>query len=499
MTSSPPVQPEETPSVATSAVRTLSGPAESWIGDQISAQICRHHHRRLRRIGWEHAFDAPPGGWATGDTKPRSGNSVEILIDGAEILTAIVDELERARSHVHITGWFFTPSFALKRDGDPVVLRDLLAGLAERIDVRLLSWAGAPLPLFRPSRSDVREMRDRLVDRTRIEVALDSHERPMHCHHEKTIVIDDRVAFVGGLDLTSEAGDRFDHRHHPARAAVGWHDAATRIEGPAVTDVAEHFAMRWHEVTGERVPALPPAEPAGNVEVHVVRTIPEKIYDATPKGVFSVLESYVRALKGAKRFIYLENQFLWSPEVAAILSEKIANPPTDDFRLLLLLPAKPNSGADDTRGVLGELLETDEGNGRVYASTIYARSGARADPIYVHAKVGVVDDAWMTIGSANLNEHSLFNDTEMNIVVHDPDLARRTRLELWSEHLELPISEIDGDPVEVIDEHWKPVSQAQHELRQAGRPLTHRLVCLPHLSKRTSRLLGPISGLFVDG
>ena len=116
--------------------------------------------------------------------------------------------------------------------------------------------------------------------------------------------------------------------------------------------------------------------------------MPEKIYKATPTGDFGILESYVRAIRAAQRFIYLENQFLWSPEIASILAEKIAHPPTPDFRLLVVLPAKPNTGADDTRGVLGELLEADADKGRVFASTLYARSGPRADPIYVHAKLG---------------------------------------------------------------------------------------------------------------
>ena len=167
------------------------------------------------------------------DSPPRLGNAVEVLIDGAHALPAMARELRQARSHVHIAGWFFTPGFALERDGDPVVLRDLLAELAERIDVRMLAWAGAPLPLFHPDRKDVRQMRDGFVDPgTRIQFALDAHERPMHCHHEKTIVIDDRVAFVGGIDLTTESGDRFDATHHPARADLGWHDVCARIEGP---------------------------------------------------------------------------------------------------------------------------------------------------------------------------------------------------------------------------------------------------------------------------
>src|SRR4029450_879798 len=121
---------------------------------------------------------------------------------------------------------------------------DLLADLAEHLDVRVLAWAGAPLPLFRPSRREMRKIREELSTATKIECALDAKERPMHCHHEKTIVIDDRVAFVGGLDLTSESGDRFDFNRHPPRASVGWHDACTRLEGTAVADVAEHFQMR---------------------------------------------------------------------------------------------------------------------------------------------------------------------------------------------------------------------------------------------------------------
>ncbi len=477
----------------------MSTPAEKWLGNQISRQICAHHHRRLHRIGWDRALAPSAGGWAEADPPPRPNNSVDVLIDGAEALPAIAEELLQAESHIHLAGWYFTPSLALIRDGEHVILRDLLAELAERVDVRVLAWAGAPLPLFRPSRKDVAQMRDRLSDRSKVQIALDSHERPLHCHHEKTIVIDDRVAFVGGVDLTSESGDRFDTPVHHARAAVGWHDIAARVEGPAVTDVATHFNLRWHEVTSETLGPPAQAKPAGDVEIQIVRTIPERIYKAMPKGDFSILESYARALRDAKRFIYLENQFLWSPEIAVILGDKIAHPPSDDFRIVLLLPSRPNSGADDTRGVLGELLEADAGKGRIFASALFARSGRRADPIYVHAKLGIVDDEWMTIGSANLNEHSLFNDTEMNLVTHDAALARKTRIRLWSEHLELPAGQIDGDPIEVIDTLWKPISRNQLERRNHDLALTHRLVCLPHVSKRTSRLLGPVSGLFVDG
>jgi phosphatidylserine/phosphatidylglycerophosphate/cardiolipin synthase-like enzyme len=110
-----------------------------------------------------------------------------------------------------------------------------------------------------------------------------------------------------------------------------------------------------------------------------------------------------------------------------------------------------------------------------------------------------VDDRWLTIGSANLNEHSLFNDTEMNVVTHDASVATATRLDLWSEHLQRPAAELDRDPADVIDELWRPLAGEQLERRRQDRPLTHKLVRLPHVSRRVNALRGPINSLLVDG
>ncbi len=87
----------------------------------------------------------------------------------------------------------------------------------------------------------------------------------------------------------------------------------------------------------------------------------------------------------------------------------------------------------------------------------------------------------------------------MNIVSHDPDLARQTRLRLWAEHLELSADQLPRDPIQAIDELWKPISKEQLQRRDEGQPLTHRLVRLPHLSRRSGRVRGPLSGLLVDG
>jgi phosphatidylserine/phosphatidylglycerophosphate/cardiolipin synthase-like enzyme len=473
---------------------------DSWTGDAIEAAIGAHHRRRLRRVDRTDQLDPAPSEtlWAHGSPPPRVDGALNVLVDGGVALPRIAEALAGARSHVHIAGWHITPDFGLRRDDGAVRLRDLLGELAERVDVRVLLWAGAPLPVFTPSRTAVRAVRDELMRGTRVQCALDRHERPMHCHHEKLVIVDGEVAFVGGIDLTSLGGDRFDTNDHLMRSRLGWHDASSEVRGGAVADVAAHFSARWRAVTGEKLEQAP-ASPAGEVELQVVRTVPEGIYDFLPQGDFRILETYTRALRSARTFVYLESQFLWSAQVVGILAGKLRNPPSDQFRVVVLLPAKPNNGTDTTRGQLGVLERADNGAGRFLASTISARTGGLTGPLYVHAKIGIVDDAWMTVGSANLNEHSFFNDTEMNIVTCSSAIARETRLRLWAEHLECSIERVSGEPAAVIDELWRPIATEQRERQERGEPLTHRLRELSGVSRRSMALLGPLDSLLVDG
>src|SRR3977135_2453584 len=98
---------------------------------------------------------------------------------------------------------------------------------------------------------------------------------------------------------------------------------------------------------------------------------------------------------------------------------------------------------------------------------------ARADPLYVHAKVAVVDDRWLIAGSANINAHSFFNDTEMSVATDDAALVRDTRARLWSEHLELDQDKVAGTPaVELVDSYWLPIAREQLERLRSGAPPT---------------------------
>src|SRR5262249_7590115 len=144
--------------------------------------------------------------------------------------------LSEAKQYVHITGWHLAPSFELVKGSPRDAIGVLLAELAQRLDVRVLVWSGAPIPAFHPTRAEVSQALENLTRNTRIQAHGDPREHPFHCHHEKTIVIDGELAFVGGIDLTDSSGDRYDAQAHVAQRRIGWHDAATRLRGPAVAD-----------------------------------------------------------------------------------------------------------------------------------------------------------------------------------------------------------------------------------------------------------------------
>ncbi|HEV7649483.1 MAG TPA: phospholipase D family protein [Actinophytocola sp.] len=490
-----------------STLRTILDKADERIGDRIENALRGHHARRLRRLGWRDVLE--PGGEDDrfgGRAPLRSGNAVEVLVDGEDALPEIQAAIQGARHSVHIANWYASPDFRLVREPGAPTLRELLAATADRVPVRMLVWAGPPLPAFQPTRGLVKSAREAFTRGSKVRCVLDARERTMHCHHEKLVIVDDETAFVGGMDLTALQGDRHDSAEHAPDRPLGWHDVVVRLRGPVVADVVAHFRGRWQEVAGEELPEPRACEPAGTTDVQLLRTVPDGTYDFAPHGEFTILDAYLRALRSAKRLVYLENQFLWSPEITEVLLDKLCDPPDPRFRVVLVLPRKPTNGADTTRGQLGRMLAADAvdptGQRLLLAATISAHSHdpeVATGPVYVHAKVGIVDDEWMTIGSANLNEHSLFNDTEVNVATGDRELIRETRLRLWAEHLQRPRAEVGGEPAEVVDEIWRPIAEEQLRRELDGHPRSHRLALLPGVSRRAGRLQGPLRGLLVDG
>ena len=351
------------------------------------------------------------------------------------------------------------------------------------------------MPSFHPNRWDNRRVATALRSHG-LRCVLDDRVPLTGACHEKALVVDGETAFVGGIEPTDLLGDRFDAREHPDRAQIGWHDMTTRLRGPVVADVAGYFALRWRATTGEALETqAPPGSraTAGRAAVQLTRTVPERSYPGLEAGEFGVLESHLRALRAAQRFVYAESQYLWSTEIVGQLAALLRDPPHADFRVLLMLPAEPLAGIDDTHGQVAVLERADAGAGRFLACTPRGRWPGSEDErmVYVHAKVTMVDDRWMSVGSANLSDQSLFNNTELNVVTDDAALVTGTRRRLWAEHLDTTVEALADDPVRVVDERWRPLAERELDRYRAGDPPGHRLRRLPGAPGNGRRLLGP--------
>jgi phosphatidylserine/phosphatidylglycerophosphate/cardiolipin synthase-like enzyme len=404
------------------------------------------------------------------------------LIDGESFFNALQQCLCEARHYVYIAGWCLTPYIPLCRDSDQALvdsrLLTLLSATAQRVPVRVLLWAGASL-LIKPNTREVRQVQANIEREGSgdIRCALDHTPHFSHCHHQKAIVVDGQVAFVGGMDLTTLSGDRWDTPAHTLRAGQNWHDVQLHVEGELVADVEHNFRQRWEAVTGDTT--LPHQEPRFSrdwqMPAQVVRTIPARNYDFAPDGEFGIHHWYIQALRRAKRLIYLENQYIWSPHVTDALLAAMDAPHDEPFRIVLVLPAFAGDGRWDNDKHVRALRDADRGRGIVSIYSIYS-SGPNSGEhpftyraIYVHAKAAVIDDEWLAAGSANLNNRGLILDGEMDVVVRDPDLATRTRVALWAEHLDLPIEEIEGvDPVELLDHQWVEIARRNADIIKCG-------------------------------
>jgi len=456
----------------------------------------RRYGRRLRGAVDDDTLQRARGAWWGDDprwypagTPPRQHNRVTPLVDGEAYFTALCEALAWARHYVYVIGWCITPYIPLKRGDEETLvatrLLDLLGETARRVPVRILLWSGAPF-LLQPTTRTTRAAQE-TIERYAggdLQCRLDYSARFSHCHHQKAVVIDGDVAFVGGMDLTTFQGDRWDVPGHPLRAGPNWHDVQLRIEGEAAGDVEHNVRQRWLAATGDGDDTLPRRDPRYDpswaTPVQVVRTIPKGIYPFAPRGEFGIHHAYTRALRAARRLIYLENQYLWSPTVMDALIGAMNRARGERFRIVIVLPARAYSGKWDNDQHVAQLREADNGRGIVSVYCPYA-SGPTAGatpftyrPTYVHAKVAVVDDEWFTVGSANLNGRGLITDSEINAVARAPAIARDLRIDLWAEHLALPRARVAAaDPLDLVDEVWPArAAETADIIKKADRPLS---------------------------
>jgi phosphatidylserine/phosphatidylglycerophosphate/cardiolipin synthase-like enzyme len=417
------------------------------------------------RIDAQHAGDRA---WST-------GNRVTPLVHGADYFRALYDAIEatRAGDLVLFTDWQGDADERLTGEpGSEMV--EVLGRADERgVDVRGLVWR-SHLDQTGFFAVENRHLGEQMQHRG-AEVLLDMRVRAGGSHHQKFVVIRHRddptrdVAFVGGMDLAHNRRDDADHggdpQPQPLTKEYGdhppWHDVQVAIHGPAVYDVETVFRERWEDPTPltrspirraadalrrldtspdplpEQWPAPPPAGPH---TVQLLRTYPDLRfgldYTFANGGERSVARGYTKAVCRAERIVYVEDQYFWGHGVAEPFETALTEHP--ELRLVVVIPLFPDvDGLNRVPQYLGRERSLRRlmrvAPGRVTAYGIENHAGT---PVYVHAKVCVIDDVWASTGSDNFNRRSWTHDSELTAIVLDHDYALDLRLTLAAEHLD---------------------------------------------------------------
>jgi phosphatidylserine/phosphatidylglycerophosphate/cardiolipin synthase-like enzyme len=410
-----------------------------------------------------------------GDQAWSTGNLVTPLVHGATYFPRLHAALEatRAGDLVLFTDWQGDADERLTGEpGSEVV--EVLGSADERgVDVRGLVWR-SHTDLTGFFAEENRHLGEQLQHRG-AEVLLDMRVRTGGSHHQKFVVIRHRddpsrdVAFVGGMDLAHNRRDDADHGGDPQPQALTeeygehppWHDVQVEIRGPAVYDVETVFRERWEDPTPlSRSPIRkavdlwrhhdtspdglaeqwPPPPEAGPHTVQLLRTYPDlrmgRDYPFAHGGERSVARGYSKAIARAERVVYVEDQYFWGHGVAEPFETALLEHP--ELRLVVVIPLVPDiAGLNRIPQILGReralrrLMQVAPG--RVAAYGIENHAGT---PVYVHAKVCVIDDVWASTGSDNFNRRSWTHDSELSAVVLDADYALDLRLTLAAEHLD---------------------------------------------------------------
>src|SRR5215475_515650 len=420
-----------------------------------------------------------------------TGNHVRPIVHGApyfaELLAAIRNTV--AGDVIMFTDWRGDPDERL--DGDGTEVSRVLCEAAERgVIVKGLVWRSHWDKLqFSAEQND--HLGDDIEDAGG-ECLRDMRVRPGGSHHQKLAVLrhpgrpELDVAYIGGIDLChsrrDDARHRGDPQPQPFADAYGerppWHDVQLAIRGPAVGDVEASFRERWtdpspltrsplrkvrdlaarEDTEADPLPAqCPDPDNRGRHAVQVLRTYPYRWrgFPFAPDGERSIARAYLRALSRVESLIYLEDQYLWSAPIARHFAEALSRRPK--LHVIAVVPMYPDqgglSGAAADLGRMTALRILDQAApGRV---GVYGVENMAGTPIYVHAKVCVMDDRWTCVGSDNVNMRSWTHDSELSCAVMDEgggtEFGRGLRLGLHREHLGRDEESDDSDLISAHD------------------------------------------------
>lgn len=383
-----------------------------------------------------------------------------IIVDADDYFSTIRNAMIAARRRIFLVGWDFDAGTTLGRpdvdDGAPRKVGDFIIWLARQnpeLEIKILLWSPALFASWMRPANLPYLLRWKL--HPRISVRLDGRHPIGSSHHQKMLVVDDAIAFCGGIDVTLDRWDTRDHlddnpmRRRPNGTPYGpWHDASSRFTGKAASALAELCRMRWHRAGGtdvplmveEELPASPPAlgTSFGPVDVAIVRTEPSHLDESR---VTEIEKLYVDMIGAARTLIYAESQYFASRSVAQAIARRLDEPDGPEVVLINPLASDNWLGAlamDTARARLRESLRRHDPHGRF---RIYHPVTAKSQPIYVHSKLMIVDDKIVRVGSSNINNRSMRFDRECDVAfeaIGSKEMHRRIaalRDSLIAEHL----------------------------------------------------------------
>ena len=422
-----------------------------------------------------------------------------VIIDAADYFAFMQEAMLNTRRRLLLIGWDFDTRIHLDRGrrwwqrpwkrSYPRRLGSFIAWLARnrpQLDIRILKWNFSIFTL--PTRATMLWDLARWARHRRITFKFDT-AHPVGCsHHQKIAVLDGKVAVCGGIDMTVKRWDTREHAAHcdkrktPNGRSYGpWHDATMMLEGDAAKALEELGEDRWTCAGGKRLPAYEdrPGSPwpdalepqFKNVEIGIARTrAAYREWD----GVDEIKQLYLQHIRRAKHFIYAESQYFASRALAEAIVERVQE--EDPPEIVIVHPANADGwleqqAMDHARAELVRCITEADHKGRFSIWNPYSDATA----IYVHAKIMVVDDEILRIGSANMNNRSMGLDSECDVFIDKTragneqagDAIRSIRYSLLAEHCGLKEEDIG----EHLSRHGSMAAMIDHSITESGRNL----------------------------
>lgn len=402
----------------------------------------------LRQAVYDHSLLADGAGvWRT-----ATANRLSPIMENNAYFEALASALDKAEKSVLVLGWQFDPRTRLEPEGPGYERHDEIGERLKtmvksrpELEVRLLIWR-SPI-LIAASQGFYPHKALRFFQKRMVRLELEGVGLLGACHHQKVVVIDDKVAFCGGGDISV---DRWDEEGHfsgdPRRCMPSGlipsprHEWMSVMDGDAARLLGDLVRERWKRATGEDLPLVATdIDPWPQGVEPLFRDIPVGLSRTFPRvrGREEIRENetlFLEQIKSAKSLIYMENQYFTSPLIAKAIADRLAEP--DGPEVVLVSTGRSPSWFDgltmDTaRAEVLWRLEKADVHDRFYAFYPVTRRG---DRIIVHAKMTIIDDKMMRIGSSNLNNRSMGVDTECDLSFEARNAEERAEIRRLRQH-----------------------------------------------------------------